>query len=229
MTYEPRPRSSAQPARIAIVDDHELAQAGLRSMLAQERDLVVIGEASDGAQALALCRRLCPDLILMDVRMPGLDGLAATETIKQEYPTTSVIVVTMYENPDYLVQALKAGAAGYLLKDATQREVVTAVRQVLRGEFPLHPQLATHLLQRLAREMAREAQSLPERLTPREVVVLQLLAQGQTNREIAHILGVSVGTVKVHVQHIIAKLGVSDRTQAAVRAVELGLLTAPRR
>jgi DNA-binding NarL/FixJ family response regulator len=229
MTYEPRPRHPAQPARIVIVDDHELARAGLRSMLAQERDLTVVGEASDGAQALALCRHLSPDLILMDVRMPGLDGLAATAAIKQEYPATSVIIVTMYENPDYLVQALKAGAAGYLLKDATQREVVTAVRQVLRGEFPLHPHLSTHLLQRLAREMAREAQPLPERLTPREVVVLQLLAQGQTNREIARLLGVSVGTVKVHVQHIIAKLGVSDRTQAAVRAVELGLLAAPRR
>jgi DNA-binding NarL/FixJ family response regulator len=229
MTYEPRPRQPAQPARIVIVDDHELARAGLRSMLAQERDLAVVGEASNGTQALALCRRLSPDLILMDVRMPGLDGLAATAAIKQEYPATSVIVVTMYENPDYLVQALKAGAAGYLLKDATQREVVTAVRQVLRGEFPLHPHLATHLLQRLAREISREAQPLPERLTPREVVVLQLLAQGQTNREIARLLGVSVGTVKVHVQHIIAKLGVSDRTQAAVRAVELGLLTAPRR
>ena len=189
MMRERHPGNPVHPARIAIVDDHDLARAGLRSMLAQERDLVVVGEASDGAQALALCRRLSPDLILMDVRMPGLDGLAATAALKQEYPATSVIVVTMYENPDYLVQALKAGAAGYLLKDATQREVVTAVRQVLRGEFPLHPQLATHLLQRLAREMAREAQSLPERLTPREVVVLQLLAQGQTNREIAHILG----------------------------------------
>src|ERR687886_1768736 len=136
MTYELRPRYPTQPARIVIVDDHELARAGLRSMLAQERDLTVVGEASDGAQALALCRRLSPDLILMDVRMPGLDGLAATAALKQEYPATSVIIVTMYENPDYLGQALKAGAAGYLLKDATQREVVTAVRQGVRGGVP---------------------------------------------------------------------------------------------
>src|ERR687886_1424652 len=142
MTYEPRPRHPAQPARIVIVDDHELARAGLRSMLAQERDLVVVGEANDGAQALALCRHLSPDLILMDVRMPGLDGLAATAAIKQEYPATSVIIVTMYENPDYLVQALKAGAAGYLLKDATQREVVTAVRQGVRREVPPPPPLS---------------------------------------------------------------------------------------
>src|SRR2546423_14472746 len=139
MTYEPRPRAPAQPARIVIVDDHELARAGVRRLLAQERDLTVVGEAPDGAQALALCRRLSPDLILMDVRMPGLDGLAATAAIKQEYPATSVIVVTMYENPDYLVQALKAGAAGYLLKDATQREVVTAVPQGPSGEVPPPP------------------------------------------------------------------------------------------
>src|SRR5438067_520730 len=111
MLRERQPGDPAQPARIAIVDDHDLARAGLRSMLAQERDLLVVGEAGDGAEALALCRRLCPDLILMDVRMPGLDGLAATAAIKRENPATSVIIVTMYENPDYLVQALKAGAA----------------------------------------------------------------------------------------------------------------------
>jgi DNA-binding NarL/FixJ family response regulator len=228
MTCEARPGDPAPPARIVIVDDHELARAGLRSMLAQERDLQVIGEASDGAQALALCRRLSPDLILMDVRMPGLDGLAATAAIKEECPATSVIIVTMYENPDYLVQALKAGVAGYLLKDATQREVVTAVRQVLRGERLLHPHLMAQLLRRLALEAPRSAEPPPEALTRREAAVLHLVAQGQTNREIARTLGVSVGTVKVHVEHIIAKLDVSDRTQAAVRAVQLGLLTAPR-
>src|SRR3989440_8911251 len=167
MTCEARPGDPALPARIAIVDDHDLARAGLRSMLAQERDLMVVGEASDGAQALALCRRLAPDLILMDVRMPGLDGLAATAAIKQEYPATSVIIVTMYENPDYLVQALKAGAAGYLLKDATPREGVTAVRQGLRGEVPLHPHLATHPLPRPAPEIARGAPPRPPRPTPR--------------------------------------------------------------
>ena len=225
MTYEARPGDPAPPARVAIVDDHDLARAGLRSMLAQERDLRVVGEASDGTQALALCRRLSPDLILMDVRMPGLDGLAATAAIKQEFPATSVIVVTMYENPDYLVQALKAGAAGYLLKDATQREVVTAVRQVLRGERLLQPHLLAPLLRRLALEAPRSAGPPPEALTRREEVVLHLVAQGQTNREIARLLGVSVGTVEAHVQHIIAKLGVHARTAAAVRALTLGLFS----
>lgn len=214
----------SRPARLVIVDDHDLARAGLRAMLAAERDLVVIGEAANGQEALALCRRVAPDLVLMDVRMPVLDGLAATDAIKREFPAISVIIVTIYENPDYLFQALKAGVAGYVLKDATQREVVGAVRRVLRGEFPLQQDIAVALLQRLAREMPRSHEPLVEELTARERDVLRLVAQGQTNRAIAQALGLSLGTVKVHVERIIAKLGVSDRTQAAVRAVERGLL-----
>ena len=215
------------PARIMIVDDHALAREGLRAMLAHQQDLVVVAEAEDAGEARALCRRVFPDLILMDVRMPGMDGLAATAAIKQELPAISVIIITMYENPDYLLQAVRAGAAGYLLKNATAREVLTAVRQVLHGEFPLRPSVAAHLLQSLTRERERQATLSEGHLTPREQAVLQLVAQGQTNRAIARTLNVSVGTVKLHVSHIIAKLGVSDRTQAAVRAVELGLVTPP--
>jgi DNA-binding NarL/FixJ family response regulator len=214
-------------ARLLIADDHELARAGLRSMLAGEAALEVVGEASTGREAVKLTRRLEPDLVLMDVRMPELDGLGATRAIKEACPGISVIIVTMYENPDYLYQALKAGAAGYVLKDATQQQVVTAVRQVLAGEVLLNPSLATQLLRRLAEELPRRAEAAVEPLTPREGEVLQLLAQGQTNREIALNLRVSVGTVKVHVERIIAKLGASDRTQAAVRAIELGLLATP--
>jgi len=206
-----------------IADDHELARAGLRSMLAGERGLEVVGEATTGREALALCRRLQPDLVLMDVRMPEMDGLAATRAIKAECPRVSVIIVTMHENPDYLFEALKAGAAGYVLKDATQREVVSAVRQVLRGESLLNAEVATRLLRRLAEETQHPEEAPLATLTPREVEVLRLLAQGLTNREIAERLIVSVGTVKVHVERILAKLGVSDRTQAAVRAVTLGL------
>jgi DNA-binding NarL/FixJ family response regulator len=213
-----------QVARLLIVDDHALARVGLRAMLAPEPDLDVVGEAADGAEALALCRALRPDLVLMDVRMPNLDGLAATRALKAEFPTVAVIIVTIYENPDYLLQALKAGAAGYVLKDATQPQLVTAIRQLLRHEFLLNPQLMADLLNRLAAEVPRHA-ALPERLTPRETTVLRLLAQGRTNREIAAELRVAVGTVKVHVEHILAKLAVSDRTQAAVRAAELGLLS----
>jgi DNA-binding NarL/FixJ family response regulator len=216
----------AGTAHLVIADDHELARAGLRSMIGGEPGLEIVGEATNGREALELCRRYAPDLALLDMRMPEMDGLAATRAIKQECPRTAVIIVTMHENPDYLFEALKAGAAGYLLKDASQREVVTAVRRVLRGESLLNQDLATQLLRRLAGEASGSAVLRPpERLTPREHEVLRLLAQGQTNREIAKSLVVSVGTVKVHVEHIIAKLGVSDRTQAAVRAVELGLLS----
>ena len=172
------------PARIMIVDDHALAREGLRAILAHQQDLAVVAEAEDAGEARALCRRVCPDLILMDVRMPGVDGLAATATIKQEFPAIIVIIITMYENPDYLLQAIRAGAAGYLLKDATAREVLTAVRQVLHGEFPLRPGVAARLLQSLTRERERPV-TLPEgQLTPREQAVLRLVAQGQTNREL---------------------------------------------
>jgi DNA-binding NarL/FixJ family response regulator len=215
--------SPSRVARLIIADDHELARAGLKAMLAPERSFQVVGEATSGREAVDLTRRLRPDLALMDMRMPELDGLAATRAIKQLSPRTAVIIITNHANPDYLFEALKAGAAGYVLKEATQREVVTAIKQVLRGESLLNSDLATKLLERLARQTS-DVGIPADRLTPREREVLRLLAQGKTNREIASDLIVSVGTVKIHVEHIIAKLGVSDRTQAAVRAVELGLL-----
>ncbi len=238
-------------------------------MLAGEDGLEVIAEANDGQQALTLCRELKPDLVLMDVRMPVMDGLQATRKIKQEMPKTSVMMVTMHENPDYLFEAVKAGAAGYVLKDASGERLLSAVRRTLEGESPLNQELAMRLLVRLARERGdsseegsreegeplashpvatgpeasqHEASHLEahqagsgkfrqprrteqmESLTPREVEVLKLLSQGQTNPQIAQNLLVSRGTVKIHVQHIISKLGVSDRTQAAVRAIEVGIL-----
>jgi DNA-binding NarL/FixJ family response regulator len=217
--------------RLAIVDDHDLAREGLKDMLADEPDVEVIGEASNGREALLLCSRLKPDLILMDVRMPEMDGLAATREIKQRYPLVSVLVVTMHENPDYLLEALKAGAAGYVLKDAQQEEIVTAVRRVREGESPLDPELAARLLRRLASEGAgrgrakgRGGPAPMEVLTPRELEVLELMKLGRTNRQIAQDLVISLGTAKNHVEHIISKLGVSDRTQAVVKALELGIL-----
>jgi DNA-binding NarL/FixJ family response regulator len=247
---------------------------GIRTMLSGEDGIEVIAEANDGQQALDVCRELGPDLVLMDVRMPVMDGLEATRKIKQEMPKTSVMMVTMHENPDYLFEAVKAGAAGYVLKDASGERLLSAVRRTLEGESPLNQELAMQLLVRLSRESSsseqgsgelssetakeesREVQSEGgepsafqpeatragarhtgisgtgqtrrdeqiESLTPREVEVLRLLSQGQTNPQIAQNLLVSRGTVKIHVQHIISKLGVSDRTQAAVRAIEAGLL-----
>ncbi len=139
-------RRQAGLARLVIADDHELARSGLRSMLTGERGLELVGEATNGREALDLCRRLKPDLALLDVRMPEMDGLAATRAIKQVCPSTSVIIVTMHETPEYLFDALKAGAAGYLLKDATRRELILAVRQVLRGESIMDGALAVRML-----------------------------------------------------------------------------------
>jgi len=226
MSPEMRPPGPSDTARLIIADDHDLARAGLRSLLEGERGLEVVGEATNGRQALALCRRLQPELVLMDVRMPDLDGLAATSAIQQECPEVRVVLVTMHENPDYLVKALQAGAAGYVLKGATKSEFVTTVRQVLRGQSVVPPELATQLLRRLTGDANGRATVPSDGLTPREHEVLRLVAQGQTNYEIARVLTLSVSTVKTHIEHIIAKLGVSDRTQAAVRAAELGLLTA---
>ena len=214
----------AKPARLVIADDHELVRAGLRAMLTGQRGLEVVGEAANGREALMLCRRLQPDLALIDVRMPEQDGLATCRAIKEECPAMSVILITIHENPEYLLEAFKAGAAGYVLKDISQSELITAIKGVLRGESILNKELVIHLLRRMASETPSQEELPNGRLSPREREVLQLLSQGQTNREIARNLTVSVSTVKIHVEHILSKLGVSDRTQAAVRAIELGLL-----
>ena len=221
------------PARLVLADDHDLVREGIRAVLEGEPDMVVVGEAENGRRALEVCLKERPDLVLMDVRMPEMDGLAATRAIKERLPETSVVMVTMHESPDYLLEAIKAGAAGYILKDAAGERLVEAVRRTLEGEASLSEGLAMQLLVRLVNESAQGAGSLPEAekrggplpkgITPREAEVLKLLARGKTNPQIAQDLEVSRGTVKIHVQNIISKLGVSDRTQAAVRAIELGL------
>ena len=216
--------------RLILADDHHLLRRGFKSLLSGESDLEVIGEASNGIEAIEMCRRLRPDLILMDVRMPEMDGITATRRIKEEQPGVGVLVVTMHENPDYLLEALNAGAAGYVLKDAPADRLISAVHRTLNGESPLNQELATLLLRRLAVEKLHKPQQPPqptfnspvETLTPRETEVLTLLTTGQTNQQIAHSLNISKGTAKVHVERIIRKLDVSDRTQAAVRAIELG-------
>jgi DNA-binding NarL/FixJ family response regulator len=224
MSVSPRRQRLPGLARVVIADDHELARAGLRTMLIGQHGIELLAEAKNGREALEFCRRLQPDLALIDVRMPDMDGLATCRGIKQEAPATHVILVTMHENPHYLLEALRAGASAYVLKDVTQRELLATIRRVLRGESVLDPDIVVRVLGHMSGDTPQQAHLSPVQLSPREREVLQLLTQGLTNREIARTLTVSVSTVKIHVEHILAKLGVSDRTQAAVRAIELGLL-----
>ncbi len=209
-------------------------------MLSYEEDFEVVGEASNGWEIVELCRRLEPDLVLMDVRMPEMDGLEAARSIKAEQPEVSVLFVSIHRNTDYLLEAIEAGAAGYVLKDASNRQLINSIRRVLDGESPLNQELALQLIQRLANKTSHPVQSPPtpessdaasapqlHKLTPRELEVLGLMAQGKSNQDIAEDLLISRATVKVHVQHIIAKLGVSDRTQAIVRAFALDLVRPP--
>jgi DNA-binding NarL/FixJ family response regulator len=216
--------------RLVLADDHHLLRRGFLSLLDDEPGLEVVGEASTGLEAIEICRRLVPDLVLMDVGMPEMDGITATRHIKGEQPGVSVLMVTMHENPDYLLEAIDAGAAGYVLKDAPADRLINAVRRTLEGESPLNQELAARLLRQLAEEKQLNLYRAPSKryeppddaLTPRETEVLGLLTTGQTNQQIAQTLTISRGTAKVHVERIIRKLGVSDRTQAAVRAIELG-------
>jgi len=220
--------------RLLIADDHDLVRRGLRGLLRREPDLEIVGEARDGREAVELGLSLVPDLILMDVRMPGMDGLEATREIKSERPEIGILMVTMHDDPDYMLEAIKSGAAGYVLKDTSWMDLTTSVRRALSGDFPMDPDVAARLLQRLARETPQRSEAtqtgvvpagrLSEPLTPRELEVLQRLTLGRTNSGIAQDLTISVGTAKTHVQRVIQKLGVSDRTQAAVRAVELRLV-----
>ncbi|MGE3269805.1 MAG: response regulator [Chloroflexota bacterium] len=219
-------RAQRTPARLLIADDHELARLGLAGALVGERGLQIVGQARDGQEAVELCQELQPDLVLMDVRMPRLDGLRATAEIARTCPHTSVIMLTMQEDPEYVLEALKVGAAGYLLKEATRPEIVGAIRQVLAGESLLNAGLVAELLQRLGQDRQPEPERLEHPLSEREVQVLGLLAAGKTNREIAQDLVLSVSTVKTHVEHVISKLGVADRTQAAVKATQLGIIRA---
>jgi DNA-binding NarL/FixJ family response regulator len=226
-------RREAPPARVLIADDHPLAREGLRAMMVGEPDLEVVGEAADGEEALELCRELRPDLVLMDVHMPEMDGLEATRGIRGERLGAAVLIVTGLEGPDYLLEAVRAGAGGYILKYASREALLGAVRGVLDGESPLDGELAMRLLVSLAgggdRSVGprpageRGEKVFPRQLTPRELDVLRLLAAGRTNREITQQLHLSLSTVKTHLEHIMDKLEVSDRTQAALKAVELGL------
>jgi DNA-binding NarL/FixJ family response regulator len=218
-------RTRCESVQLIIADDQPLFRDALRQLLEEASDLEVVGEAADGQRTLELCRSLKPDLVLMDVRMPKMDGLEATRAIKREFPRTTVLILTCFEEPDLLFKAISVGADGYVLKLLTREQLINAIRRVLRGETPLNQELAAELIVSLDGESKQERGSpLPELLTDRELEVMRLLARGKHNSEIAQALGIGQGTVKIHVHHIISKLGVSDRTEAVVHAIDLGLL-----
>lgn len=209
---------------VLIVDDHPVVRRGLRTFLELHEDVRVVAEASNGSDAVSLAEELVPDVVLMDLVLPDLDGIEATRRIRSVSPSTRVIVLTSFADDDKVFPAIKAGATAYLLKDAEPQQLVEAVRLASRGEPLLHPKIAARLMQEVTAESEQEA---VEDLTARELQVLRLLAQGLTNKLIAGELVVSEKTVKTHVSNILAKLHLSHRTQAALYAVRRGLAEPP--
>ncbi len=204
--------------RILIVDDHGVVRQGVRMYLALDPELEVVGEAANGEEALKLAREQKPDVVLMDLLMPGMDGVAATGIIRQELPDTEVIALTSVLESQAIYRAMRAGAVGYLLKNTQAAELVQAIKAAAAGQVHLSPEVAA----RLMREVG--IPDSPEKLTDRETEVLRLLAQGKANKEIAAELGIGEKTVKTHVSNILNKLGVVSRTQAALYAVRIGLV-----
>lgn len=215
------------PIRLLIVDDQRLMREGLRTLLELEPDLVVAGEAEDGASALEKFADILPDVVLMDIRMPRLDGVEATRRIRQRWNEARIIILTTFDDDALVFDGLRAGALGYLLKDVSGEELAEAIRKVAGGGALIEPSVARKVLAEFAR-LAPPARPFQEQLTEplseRELEILKLLAQGANNRQIASQLFLAEGTVKNYVSAILAKLGVEDRTQAALRARELGLL-----
>ncbi len=208
------------PIRIFIADDHTIVRSGIQALLETIDDLEVVGEASDGAEAVTAVTRLRPDVTLMDLEMPVLDGIQAIEQIMAQWPEARILVLTSFATDDRVFPAVKAGALGYLLKDSGPEALIEAIRQVQRGESSLHPKIARKLMQELSRPASQPPTTDP--LTPREVDVLQLVAQGLGNQEIADKLFIGEATVRSHVSNILSKLHLASRTQAALYALREG-------
>jgi DNA-binding NarL/FixJ family response regulator len=211
--------------RVALADDQELVRTGFRMILESEDDLTVVGEAADGAQAFQLVRSERPDVVLMDVRMPVLDGIAATARIVAAGLPTRVLVLTTFDLDEVVFEAIRAGAAGFLLKTGPADDLVRAVRVVASGESLLSPSVTRRLVEEFARRPSGAPPAAVNELTPRELDVLRLVARGLSNTEIAAELVVETSTVKSHVASMLAKLGLRDRVQAVVAAYESGLVT----
>lgn len=213
--------------RLLLVDDQRLMREGLHTLLEMEPGIEVAGEAGNGQEALDAYARLQPDVVLMDVRMPIMDGVEATRRLRQRWPAARVIILTTFDDDEYVFEGLRAGALGYLLKDVSMRELAEAIHTVMAGGVLIEPSVARKVVAEFARMAVAappDPQSLDEPLSERELEILRLLAQGLTNREIAQRLYLAEGTVKNYVTNILGKIGARDRTQAALRGRELGLL-----
>lgn len=217
----------SDPVRLLLVDDQRLMRDGLRTLLEMEPEMVVVGEASNGQEALDQYAALRPNVTLMDVRMPVMDGVEATRRLRSRWPDARVIILTTFDDDEYVFEGLRAGALGYLLKDVSMAELTDAIHTVMAGGVLIEPSVARKVVAEFARmapQSPTAAADLVEALSEREIEILKLLAEGMTNREIAGRLYLAEGTVKNYVTNILGKIGARDRTQAALRARELGLL-----
>jgi DNA-binding NarL/FixJ family response regulator len=216
--------------RVLLVDDQQLIRQGIQIVLEMESDIEVVGQAGNGVNAIALVEGLNPDVVLMDIRMPELDGVAATRTLHERFPNVGVIILTTFDDDEYVFEGLKAGARGYLLKDVSSDELSAAIRSVARGEALIQPSIARKVVAEFSRLASRPMNAphatvpLIEPLTERELEVLRELAHGRSNREIAERLVITEGTVKNHISNLLGKLEVRDRMQAVLKAQRLGLI-----
>ncbi|HPW56763.1 MAG: response regulator transcription factor [Thermoanaerobaculaceae bacterium] len=212
--------------RVVIADDHTMFRAGLRALLAVEDDIEVVGEAANGAEAIARAKELTPDIVVMDILMPVMNGLEATRLIAADCPTVRVLVLSMYDDEEHVQQLLAAGAAGFVLKHATSDELVRAIHEVVAGGMPLSPSVAAKVVRDYARRVRGEQEGATSAtLTGREREVLTLVAQGHTNQAIAELLGLSRKTVEVHRTHLMRKLDLHDVTEVVKYALRAGLIT----
>lgn len=213
------------PIRVVLADDHAVVREGTRQLLERESDIAVVGEASNGSEAVRLVERLEPDVVVMDVRMPVMGGVEATKIIKERFPKVEVLVMTAYEDDEFVFTLLEAGASGYLLKTAPVKELIKAIHEVADGQSALDPVVARKVLRQFSDAPARRKQEeLYEALTEREQEVLELLAQGKTNKEIAEVLIISDRTVQTHLSNVFSKMGVGSRTEAVLEAIRRGWL-----
>jgi NarL family two-component system response regulator LiaR len=217
-------KDSSEKIKVLIVDDHQVVRQGLRTFLELQDDIVVLGEAEDGRIAVEMVERFKPDVVLMDLVMPRLDGISATRQIKSLNSGAKVIALTSFTEDDKVFPAIQAGASSYLLKDVSPENLVEAIRAAHRGEARLHPDIARKLMEQVAHQPALPREPQVEGLTERERDVIQLVAQGCSNQEIAKQLVISEKTVKTHVSNILSKLHLEDRTQLAIYAIKMGLV-----